>query len=235
MKLKSASLSLIAILSLSGCHSMSAYSEVPVPREDIGGPRADSGWSPYTPSVPQPRADDRWQSRDPGVGVVRETPVSRQALPEIAPVPSAGDGADDTREPVPAEGFTRAQPKDPPLDPARRRVYSSRPDRSASPSADDSAFGSAGRATTTENTSRARRGISSEWADKTVRTDNRPAFDRMVSDSARLGNGSFEDEAGRIYFGERRRREGGCTVVEVTVTTNGGLPVVSRGLAYDCR
>jgi hypothetical protein len=57
----------------------------------------------------------------------------------------------------------------------------------------------------------------------------------MVRESANLGKGSFEDEAGRIYYGQSTGHEGGCTVVEVTVTTNGGLPVVSRGTAYDCR
>jgi hypothetical protein len=68
-----------------------------------------------------------------------------------------------------------------------------------------------------------------------VRADNRPGFDRMVRESASRGSGSFEDEAGRIYYGERVGRDGGCSVVEVTVTTNGGLPVVARGTAYDCR
>nr|WP_250807980.1 hypothetical protein [Neorhizobium tomejilense] len=241
MKLTSVSFSIAASLSLSGCYSLPVYHEAPVPQANVGGVRDDAGWRPYAAPVPEPRPEGEWtpRNRDWGAEPPRraETAVRREELPAVDAMPSVEDeDRPVTSEVVPREEptFTRALPKDPPTDPMRRRTYSSRPDRNAELNKDASAFGrGAGASTATPD--RAHRGIRSEWADKVVRGDNRPAFDRMVSESSRLGKGSFEDEAGRIYYGERRGNEGGCDVVEVTVTTNGGLPVVSRGLAYDCR
>jgi hypothetical protein len=138
----------------------------------------------------------------------------------------------DVETPTTKPSFERAEPRDPPSDLSTRRVYSSKPERNPRRTADESAFGAAATRNDAPSTVR---GIRSEWADKAVRGDNRPAFDRMIRESASRGSGSFEDEAGRIYYGEAVGRDGGCYVVEVTVSTNGGLPVVARGIAYDCR
>ena len=245
MKTKIAIFSVTAALLLSGCNSSRVYYEVPVPQKDVGR-AGDDGWKPYAPAVPERRPEREWQPRNPDWGSDRRAP--REA--EIRREPLADPEAEDVvreRPPVIAPevkdekpSFTRAEPKDPPTDPTKRRTYSSRPDRNAALNGPDgSAFSRpAGEKTATVTTAaepRRRAGVRSEWADKAVRSDNRASFDRMVTDSSRLGKGSFEDEAGRVYYGEKRGTEGGCTVVDVTVTTDGGLPVVARGLAYDCR
>lgn len=234
MKTRHSLFALVFATLLSGCTSPGVYYEPLIPRADVGTPD-DGGWRPYTPVQPVRPEDREWRPSNPDWGrdrgEPREQAVRREALPE----PTERDPVHERRTEVPAAkpSFDRAEPRDPPSDLSTRRVYSSRPERNPRRAADDSAFGTA--ASRADVQADARRGVRSEWADKAVREDNRPGFDRMVRESASRGSGSYEDEAGRIYYGEAVGRDGGCSVVEVTVTTNGGLPVVSRGTAYDCR
>ena len=232
MKTRHALFALAFATLLSGCTSPGVYYEPLIPRADVGSP--DDGWRPYTPVQPARPEDREWRPSNPDWGRDRPEPRERSVRREALPEPVERDFAPDRQAEVPAAkpSFDRAEPRDPPSDLSTRRVYSSRPERNPRRASDDSAFGPSA---TRSDAQPARRGVRSEWADKAVREDNRPGFDRMVRESAARGSGSYEDEAGRIYYGEAVGREGGCSTVEVTVTTNGGLPVVSRGTAYDCR
>jgi hypothetical protein len=231
MKSRLALFALAATALLAGCTSPGSYYQPLIPRADVGVPD-DTGWRPYSPAKPVRAQDREWKPTNPDWGGSqrerREQSVRREPLSE----PSVRREERDRQAPAESPAFARAEPRDPPADLSTRRVYSSRPERNPRATPDDSAFGRP--QTQNESVSPSRRGVRSEWADKAVRKDNRPAFDKMVRDSAGGGSGSFEDEAGRIYYGEKVGREDGCAVVEVTVTTNGGLPVVARGTAYDC-
>jgi hypothetical protein len=240
MKSRNALFAVAAAALLSACTSPGSYYQPLVPRADVGSP--DAEWRPYVPPEPARPEDREWRPSNPDWG--REGPesgdhsVRREALAvprdEVVTRPDAPQSASAAPVAPTVKGtFPRAEPRDPPSDLSTRRTYSSRPDRNPKPSSDDSAFGKP--ASNPSGQASAPRGIRSEWADKAVRSDNRPAFDTMVRESTARGQGSFEDEAGRIYYGEAVGREGGCSVVEVTVTTSGGLPVVARGTAYDCR
>lgn len=251
MNVKATVVAVATALLLSGCYSIPSYRDAPVPLKDVGT-RADDGWQPYAPAPSAERQNREWQPRNPDWGSDRSgrwnDGVRKEALPPVSQVeadrdrPRSVQGKDASAD-TPArpsstdDAFKRAEPKDPPSDPARRRNYSSRPAANAALNAgDQSAFSRPSQSGEPRVLEQKRRsGVRSEWADKAVRDDNRAAFDAMVRDSSRRGEGNFEDEAGRIYYGERQGVDGNCTVVEVTVTTNGGLPVVSRGLAYDCR
>lgn len=234
MKSRPALFALAAAALLAGCTSPGGYYQPLIPHADVGVPD-DGGWRPYTPSPTARPGDREWRPANPDWGSSRaerrEPEVRREALSE----PVVRNEERDRRASSPAESgsFSRAEPRDPPTDLSTRRVYSSRPERKPRAVTDDSAFGPS--KSRNEPVVSTRRGVRSEWADRAVREDNRSDFDKMVRDSAARGSGSFEDEAGRIYYGEAVGREGGCSVVEVTVTTNGGLPVVARGTAYDCR
>ncbi|MCZ7861651.1 hypothetical protein O9X98_09575 [Agrobacterium salinitolerans] len=234
MKSRLALFALAASALLAGCTSPGSYYQPLIPRAEVGV-RDAGGWSPYTPSQPARPEDREWRPANPDWGSSRaerrEPAVRREALSE----PVRNEERERRASPAAAESgsFSRAEPRDPPTDLSTRRVYSSRPERNPRAAPDESAFEAS--KPRNELVVSSRRGVRSEWADRAVREDNRPGFDKMVRDSASRGSGSFEDEAGRIYYGEAVGREDGCSVVEVTVTTNGGLPVVSRGTAYDCR
>ncbi|MCS4089820.1 hypothetical protein [Rhizobium sp. BK176] len=234
MRSRHALFALAAAALLSACTSPGSYYQPLIPRADVGSPGGD--WSPYEPSEPARPEDREWRPSNPDWGRERPEPsVRREALsaPRVETDMPQAEPRTVPAAPTVKGTFPRAEPRDPPSDLSTRRTYSSRPDRNPKPTADDSAFGKPSSGASGQ--AAAPRGVRSEWADKAVRVDNRPAFDRMVRESASRGQGSFEDEAGRIYYGEAVGREGGCSVVEVTVTTSGGLPVVARGTAYDCR
>ncbi|MCV9963751.1 hypothetical protein OIU34_17895 [Pararhizobium sp. BT-229] len=235
MKTRHALFALAFATLLAGCTSPGVYYEPMIPRADVGaGAPDDGGWRPYTPAQSARPEDREWRPSNPDWGRDRPEPREQAVRREALPEPTERNTVQEGRPEVPAAkpSFDRAEPRDPPSDLSTRRVYSSRPERNPRRAADDSAFGTSASSTEVQA---APRGVRSEWADKAVRGDNRPGFDRMVRESAARGSGSYEDEAGRIYYGEVVGRDGGCSVVEVTVTTNGGLPVVSRGTAYDCR
>jgi hypothetical protein len=234
MKSRHALFALAAAALLSACTSPGSYYQPLIPRADVGSPGGD--WRPYVPPEPVRPEDREWRPSNPDWGrerpESREPPVRREEL--AAPRGEPSVQRDEPQAAPAVKGtFPRAEPRDPPSDLSTRRTYSSRPDRNSHSVLNDSAFGK----TPSRNSEQPAvpGGVRSEWADKAVRADNRPAFDRMVRESSSRGDGSFEDEAGRVYYGEAVGRDGGCSVVEVTVTTNGGLPVVARGTAYDCR
>lgn len=233
MKSRLALFALAATALLAGCTSPGSYYQPLIPRADVGV--HNDGWRPYTPAQPARPEDREWRPANPDWGSSREQrrepDVRREALSE--PVVRSEERDRRATPPAQNKSLSRAEPRDPPTDLSTRRVYSSRPERNPRAAPDDSAFGTS--KPRNEPVVLSRRGVRSEWADRAVRQDNRPDFDKMVRDSAARGSGSFEDEAGRIYYGEAVGREDGCAVVEVTVTTNGGLPVVARGTAYDCR
>jgi hypothetical protein len=228
MKLKIATLILVSATILSGCHQGHFYPEMPVPKATVGSD-VQPGWQPYQASGSRPygaseapRQTDQWQQYP------RPTPrpVTREPLPAptVTPRQPASQPAD--------SAFERAQPKAPPTNlNDRKRTYSSRPDKNASlNNLDRSAFQASAKPAVIANQSYVR----SPWADKAIRPDNRASFDTMVKSAARLGKGSYEDEAGRIYLGEHKGTEGGCDRVEITVKANDGTPVVSKGTAYSC-
>ncbi|MDW9478780.1 hypothetical protein GOB57_08685 [Sinorhizobium meliloti] len=235
MKSRHALFALAAAALLAGCTSPRSYYQPLIPRADIRASE-DGGWRPYTPTQPVRPEESEWKPANPDWGRDRaERPgstVRREPLAEASDREVEGDRRA-TSVPPDSGSFARAEPRDPPSDLSARRVYSSRPDRNTRAAPDDSAFVTP--SARNDAVVAAPTGVRSEWADRVVREDNRPSFDRMVRDSAARGSGSFEDEAGRIYYGEAVGIEGGCSVVEVTVTTNGGPPVVSRGTAYHCR
>ncbi|MBY3150999.1 hypothetical protein HFO56_00955 [Rhizobium laguerreae] len=237
MKSRHALFALAVAALLSGCTSPGGHYQPLVPRADVGSPGGD--WRPYVPPEPARPEDREWRPSNPDWGRdrrdAREPSVRRE---ELAAPRGDQEVLRSVPQPAPAAPpvmgtFPRAEPRDPPSDLSTRRTYSSRPDRGHRPASDDSAFAKA--PPRNAGQSAQPRGVRSEWADKAVRADNRPAFDRMVRESAGRGEGSFEDEAGRVYYGETVGNEDGCSIVEVTVTTSGGLPVVARGTAYDCR
>ncbi len=238
MKALHVTLVVLAASLAAGCSPARFHYEVPVPREEIRVAPA-SDWKPYVPASGKKHQSEEWRPQNPDWGSAR--PVRHDQVVRSSPLPSPEDEhksgmpsstADDSRD-----EFRKATPKDPPVQTrGQRRAYSSRPDRNASlNNAEDSSAFDRQSTEKTVHGSTQRHAVRSEWADKAVRQDNRPSFDRMVREASRVGSASFEDEAGRVYFGESRRVEDGCSVVEVTVTTAGGLPVVARGLAYDCR
>lgn len=233
MRSKQVSIAITMSLLLSGCALPNIYDR-PVPHVDVG--RTNDGWRPYvSPEVVHSENRGRhvsypdWGSERP---VISERTVHREAL---SPVDLRQSNKTTVVQPTPSEdgSLTRVEPKDPPSDlSSRRRAYSSRPERNAQFSSNDSAFS---RPSFDNGRQASRWTVRSEWADKTVSADDRPAFDRMVQNSASLGKGSFEDKTGRVYYAQPVGREGSCALVEVTVTTQGGLPVIARGIAYSCR
>lgn len=240
---------LMVALLASGCVPGPEYIHAQLPPADIGQTRAHTddvgsgqpdgdAWSPYPGQGHdvQKRRDTRTDP-DFGYGPRDDAPVTREDLPapaDDASVPSSAPQRPYASVAPSDSAFRHVEAKDPPADlDARRtpRLYSSVPGKvpqSPKPVATASA---ATAAAPVPGASK----VKSDWADKAVRDDNRPAFDDMVRSAGRGGKAQFEDEAGRVYFGERGGVDGGCTVVNVVVTTNGGLPVVSRGSAYICR
>lgn len=238
MKALHVTLVVLAASLTAGCSPARFHYEVPVPRKEIRVAPA-SDWKPYVPDSSEKRQPDGWRPQNPDWGSARS--IRHDQVVRSSPLPAPED---EHKSGMPSSAvddihdeFRKATPKDPPVQTrGQRRAYSSRPDRNAALNnvEDSSAFDRQPIEKLVRG-STPRQGVRSEWADKAVRQDNRPSFDRMVREASRVGSSSFEDEAGRVYFGESRRVEDGCSVVEVTVTTAGGLPVVARGLAYDCR
>jgi hypothetical protein len=211
-----------------GC-SMTGPYYAAVPAADVG---QEDGWRPYggdaTPR-PEPRPEERsWSPRNEWGGYA--PPRERLDRRDLEPVaPEENDPAPRPSPPAQAArpvdgGFVRAEPKDPPRDLSSRRTYSSVPSKTTAATPEPERRQPAPRTAS----------VNSEWADTEVLGGNRGAFDRMVVQSVSRGKSSFEDGDGQVYFGQFLRRERGCDTVEVVIAPKGGLPILSRGLAYVC-
>lgn len=77
-------------------------------------------------------------------------------------------------------------------------------------------------------------GVSSAWAAGYVPEGFRSEFAIFARKAAKDGEARMTMPSGEVYSASIIGRDGGCSTIEVTVTADGGLPVVSRGLVRSC-
>lgn len=207
-------------LLLSGCMGVSLVPPADVPAAPIQVPQSNerSDWRPYS-SGPMQSSSSRRASENWAAGGRKDQAVTRTAIPEVT-------HSDRPSESVDTSAVARHEPPSVSLS-------SSAAVSASAPSGDWSAFkrGRTGPAAGSVFGT----GVNSAWATDYVPESHRTEFGIFAQKAAKDGQARMTMPTGEVYSASVTRRNGACTTVEVGVTADGDLPVVSRGLVQVCR
>lgn len=214
--------SVVLPLLLTGCAVVTTVppADVPgvAPRTVVSDDR--SGWRPYSSGPMQTsssrRADGKWTTPR----AARDETVTRSEIPEIVTETRPSETVDgkpvsSASSPGPAVAATGGS--DPSAQPAAS-TSTFKPSHSLP--ATPSVFGS---------------GVSSAWAAGYVPEAYRSEFAIFARKAAVDGQARMTLSTGEVYSASVSRRNGACSTLEVGVTADGNLPVVSRGLVQVCK
>lgn len=139
--------------------------------------------------------------------------------------PSARNGTDWGRAPTSSRGKVERSPL-PSTETSKAQasgwpVYASKPQPSAPGDALSSfAFGT---------------NVTSAWASEYVPEGFRDEFAIFAQKTAKDGQARMTMPTGEVYMASVTERDGRCSTLEVSVTADGDLPIISRGIARVCR
>lgn len=77
--------------------------------------------------------------------------------------------------------------------------------------------------------------VSSAWATDYVPEAFRDEFSIFAQKAGKDGEGRMTMPTGEVYSASVTQRDGRCSTLEVAVTADGSLPIISRGLVRSCR
>jgi hypothetical protein len=213
MKLRFA-LALLGPIALNACSALPSLPPENVPvsgRDTFPAPPAQEQWRPYSAGPLQNRFERKpaRPGTDWGTGQSQgRDKVERSALPAPSQ-DAAASPAERSATPERSTGWSAY--------PGRKEAKASSSSSSGDPA---SVFGP---------------DVSSAWATDYVPEAFRDEFAIFAQKAARDGQGRMTMPTGEVYSASVTGRDGRCSTLEVGVTADGSLPIVSRGLVRACR
>lgn len=210
MKLALSHILIVGSVLLAGCSSVRLIPPADVPastQTDSASPSDSTGWRPYS-SGPM-------QAASPGISSGSRTwpspskgsSVSRQPLPDVTPSATPRSESSERATAPASDGQWQTY----------RGQRTERADRTSN---DTSVFG---------------KGIDSSWAKDYVPSSHYTEFGIFAAKAAREGEARMVMPTGEVYSASVVRRNGPCVSLEVGVTADGDLPLISRGPVEVCR
>lgn len=196
---------------LAGCSSVRLIppADVPAATQAATPSETPSGWRPYSSGPLQAASPGISSGSRTWATSTKESPVTRQPLPDVA-----------ASAPPKAEPSDRAAPAASTGDGEWQTYRGGRTGRVSRTSSDESVFG---------------KGIDSSWAKEYVPSSHYTEFGIFASKAAKDGQARMVMPTGEVYSASVVRRNGPCVSLEVGVTADGDLPLISRGPVEVCR